>query len=279
MALKTYKPTTPSQRQLVLVDRSRALQGQAGQGPGRGQALDRRAQQLRPRHRALARRRPQARLPPRRLQAPQARHAGDGRAARIRSEPHRVHRAHQATRTASSAYILAPQRLAVGDTIVAGAAGRREAGQRHAARRDAGRHDRPQRRDEARRAAARSRARPAPTPSMSAATRATRSCGSIRASSAWSTRTASPRSARCPTPTTATSSSARPAATAGRAACRRVRGVAMNPVDHPHGGGEGRTSGGRHPVTPWGKPTKGKKTRNNKRTNKFIVRSRHARKG
>ena len=57
------------------------------------------------------------------------------------------------------------------------------------------------------------------------------------------------------------------------------RGVAMNPVDHPHGGGEGRTSGGRHPVTPWGKPTKGKKTRTNKQTNKFIVRSRHAKKG
>lgn len=50
------------------------------------------------------------------------------------------------------------------------------------------------------------------------------------------------------------------------------RGVAMNPVDHPHGGGEGRTSGGRHPVTPWGKPTKGKKTRTNTRTSKFIIR-------
>ena len=57
-----------------------------------------------------------------------------------------------------------------------------------------------------------------------------------------------------------------------------VRGVAMNPVDHPHGGGEGRTSGGRHPVSPWGKPTKGKKTRSNKSTDKFIVRSRHTRK-
>ena len=57
-----------------------------------------------------------------------------------------------------------------------------------------------------------------------------------------------------------------------------VRGVAMNPVDHPHGGGEGRTSGGRHPVTPWGKPTKGKKTRTNKSTNKFILLSRHKRK-
>jgi large subunit ribosomal protein L2 len=53
-----------------------------------------------------------------------------------------------------------------------------------------------------------------------------------------------------------------------------VRGVAMNPVDHPHGGGEGRTSGGRHPVTPWGMPTKGYKTRKNKRTNKMIVRRR-----
>jgi large subunit ribosomal protein L2 len=55
-----------------------------------------------------------------------------------------------------------------------------------------------------------------------------------------------------------------------------VRGVAMNPIDHPHGGGEGRTSGGRHPVTPWGKPTKGKKTRNNKATDRLIVRRRHA---
>src|SRR5882724_4296290 len=55
-----------------------------------------------------------------------------------------------------------------------------------------------------------------------------------------------------------------------------VRGVAMNPVDHPHGGGEGRTSGGRHPVTPWGKPTKGKKTRKNKATDKFIIRRRSA---
>jgi large subunit ribosomal protein L2 len=56
------------------------------------------------------------------------------------------------------------------------------------------------------------------------------------------------------------------------------RGVSMNPVDHPHGGGEGRTSGGRHPVSPWGKPTKGKKTRGNKSTSKFIVSSRHDRK-
>ncbi len=55
-----------------------------------------------------------------------------------------------------------------------------------------------------------------------------------------------------------------------------VRGVAMNPIDHPHGGGEGRTSGGRHPVTPWGKSTKGKKTRSNKKTDGMILRRRHA---
>ena len=57
-----------------------------------------------------------------------------------------------------------------------------------------------------------------------------------------------------------------------------VRGVAMNPVDHPHGGGEGKTSGGRNPVTPWGFPTKGKKTRKNKATDRLIIRSRHVRK-
>jgi len=71
-------------------------------------------------------------------------------------------------------------------------------------------------------------------------------------------------------------------AKAGRSRWRgkrpHVRGVAMNPVDHPHGGGEGRTSGGRHPVSPWGKPTKGKRTRSNKATDKFIMRSRHQRK-
>src|ERR1043165_906878 len=60
----------------------------------------------------------------------------------------------------------------------------------------------------------------------------------------------------------------------GKGKRRHVRGTAMTPIDHPHGGGEGRTKGGRHPVTPWGKPTKGAKTRKNKRTTKFIVRTR-----
>jgi large subunit ribosomal protein L2 len=125
--------------------------------------------------------------------------------------------------------------------------------------------------------AVRSHVRPAPMPSWSAATRAWRS---LRLNSgeqrlvqghAWQPL------ARCRTPTTSTSTTARQAVPAGWASAR-VRGVAMNPIDHPHGGGEGRTSGGRHPVTPWGKPTKGKRTRSNKSTDKFIIRSRHQRK-
>ena len=60
----------------------------------------------------------------------------------------------------------------------------------------------------------------------------------------------------------------------GRGVSPTVRGVVMNPVDHPHGGGEGKTSGGRHPVSPWGVPTKGFKTRKNKRTDKMIIRRR-----
>ena len=75
-----------------------------------------------------------------------------------------------------------------------------------------------------------------------------------------------------------TSSWARPAASAGFGKRPAVRGVAMNPIDHPHGGGEGRTSGGRHPVTPWGKPTKGAKTRGNKQTDALIMRRRRHRK-
>ena len=92
--------------------------------------------------------------------------------------------------------------------------------------------------------------------------------GETRKSAAW---IAWRRSARSATWTTKTFPSARLDAIAGWARSPVNRGVAMNPVDHPHGGGEGKTSGGRHPVTPWGQPTRGYKTRNNKRTDKFIV--------
>ena len=81
-------------------------------------------------------------------------------------------------------------------------------------------------------------------------------------------------SGRSATSITKMSPSARPDGTRWLGIVRTNRGVVMNPVDHPHGGGEGKTSGGRHPVTPWGQPTRGYKTRNNKRTDKFIVKRR-----
>ncbi len=81
-------------------------------------------------------------------------------------------------------------------------------------------------------------------------------------------------SARSATPSTRMFRLVRPAASRWMGMRPKVRGVAMNPVDHPHGGGEGKTSGGRNPVTPWGQPTRGYKTRRNKRTKNMIVRDR-----
>ncbi len=86
---------------------------------------------------------------------------------------------------------------------------------------------------------------------------------------------AAPPSARSPTPSTRTSSSARPAAPATRAIRPQSRGIAMNPVDHPHGGGEAHKGPGGHPKTPWGKPTLGYRTRKkNKQSSAMIVRGR-----
>ncbi len=201
MALKTYKPTTPSQRQLVLVDRSALYKGKPVKALTEGKTLDRRPQQQRPHHRALPRRRAQAGLSHDRLQAAQVRRAGDGRAARIRSEPHRVHRADQVRgrRAGLHPRAAAPGRRRHGRRR---RAGRREAGQCHAARQHAGRHDRPQCRDEAR------QGRPdrALGRHLCAARRPRRrirrSCASTRASSAWCTAAAWRRSARCRTRTT-----------------------------------------------------------------------------
>ena len=242
MALKTYNPTTPGRRQLTLVDRSASLEGQAGEGADRGSDEDRRAQQPRPADGAPARRRPQARLPHRRFQAAEVRHAGDGRAARIRSEPLRLHRARSATTDGELAYILAPQRLADGDTIVSGEQVDVKPGNAmplrampvgtivHNVELKIGQR----RPDRARRRLLRADRRPRPGLRDPAAEFRRAAPGA--AAPAWR------RSARSPTRTTPTSRSARPAATAGSAGGRRVRGVAMNPVDHPHGGGEGRTS-------------------------------------
>ena len=155
------------------------------------------------------------------------------------------------------AYILAPQRLAVGDSVIVGRAGRREAGQRHAARRHAGRHHRPQYRDEA------GQGRPDRALGRhlcavsSAATQATRilrlNSGEARMVPADCMATVGAVSN--PDHMNEVDRQGRPQRWKGKRPS--VRGVAMNPVDHPHGGGEGRTTGGRHPVTPVGQADQG----------------------
>ncbi len=218
---------------------------------------------------ALARRRSQAGLSHHRLQA----HASSTcrrRVERIEYDPNRTafialirydgRRADLHPRAAASG--------AVGDKIIAGDARRREAGQRDAARATMpvgtivhNVEMKPGKGGQIARSAGTYAQYGRPRPGL------WRSCGSnsgeqrmVQGQTAW------PRWAPCPTPTTATSN-------IGKAGRKRWLGKQagataaspMNPVDHPHGGGEGRTSGGRHPVTPWGKPTKGKKTRTNKR--------------
>ena len=175
-------------------------------------------------------------------------------------------------------YILAPQRLNEGDKVVSGDKVDVKPGNAMPMANMPDRHHHPQCGDEARqgrpdRAFGRHLC-PArrPRPGL------WRSSGSTPAKCAWCRPNAWRRSARFRTPTIRT-------IVIGKAGRNRwlgrrphVRGVAMNPVDHPHGGGEGRTSGGRHPVTPWGKGTKGTRTRKNQKTDKYIVRARHVKK-
>ena len=253
------------------------LQGQAGQGADRGADGQGRAQQLRPHDGALPGRRPQAHLPHGRFQA-----------AASTTWPRTVERLeYDPNRTAFIAliryedgelsYILAPQRLAVGDTVVAGASAdvkpgnamplsaipvgtivhnvEMKPGKGGQIARSAGTYVQLVGRD---RGMAILRLNSGEQRLVHGACFATIGAvsnpdhGNINLGKAGRSRWLGKRP--------------------------HVRGVAMNPVDHPHGGGEGRTSGGRHPVTPWGKPTKGKRTRSNKATDKFIMRSRHQRK-
>ena len=150
MALKTFRPTTPSLRQLVQVDREPSVEGRADQGADRGQDQVGRAQQLRPHHHAPHRRRPQAGLPPRRLQAHQARHSGQGRAAGVRSQPHGLHRPPEVQGRHARLYPGAPT-PGRGRQRRRRHQGGREARQRHAACLHADRHHRPQHRAQGRR--------------------------------------------------------------------------------------------------------------------------------
>jgi large subunit ribosomal protein L2 len=276
MALKSYKPTTPSQRQLVLVDRSGLYAGKPVKGLVEGQNSTGGRNNL---GRITTRFRGGGHK--------QAYRKIDFKRAKL-NQPATVERIeYDPNRTAfialikysdgEQAYILAPQRLAVGDTVVSGSDVDIKPGNAM------------------------------PVGAMPVGTivhnvelkigkggQIARSAGTyaqivgrdqdyviLRLSSAEQRLV----HGRCMATVGAVSNPDNMNVSIGKAGRKRWmgrmphnRGVAMNPIDHPHGGGEGRTSGGRHPVTPWGFPTKGKKTRKNKSTNKFIMLSRHKRK-
>ena len=276
MALKTYKPTTPGQRQLVLVDRSGLYKGAPvktlveGQNSSGGRNnLGRITTRFRGGGHKQAYRK---------IDFKRAKLDAPGKVERIEYDPNRTaFIALISYADGEQAYILAPQRLAVGDTIVAGESVDIKPGNAM------------------------------PVGSMPVGTiihnvelkigkggQIARSAGTyaqivgrdqeyviLRLSSSEQRLV----HGRCMATVGAVSNPENMNVSIGKAGRKRWmgrmphnRGVAMNPIDHPHGGGEGRTSGGRHPVTPWGKPTKGKKTRTNKSSTKFIMISRHKRK-
>ncbi len=276
MALKTYKPTTPSQRQLVLVDRTALYKGKPVKALTEGKN-------------ASGGRNNNGRITSR------FRGGGHKKAYRIVDfrrqkfdAPATVERLeYDPNRTAflallkypdgELAYILAPQRLAVGDSVVAGEHVDVKPGN-----------------------AMPLASIPVGTIVHNIETKIGKGGQIARSAGTYAQIVGRDEDyiilrlnsgeqrlvhGRCMGTIGAVSNPDRMNTTVGKAGRQRWlgwrphnRGVTMNPVDHPHGGGEGRTSGGRHPVTPWGFPTKGKKTRRNKSTAKFILASRHARK-
>jgi large subunit ribosomal protein L2 len=276
MALKTYKPVTPSHRQLVLVDRSSLYRGKPvkalteGKNASGGRNNNGR---ITVRFRGGGHKQAYRRIDFKRRKFDVA-----GRVERIEYDPNRTgFIALVRYEDGESAYILAPQRLAQGDTVVSGERVDVKPGNAM------------------------------PIGNMPMGTivhniefkigkggQLARSAGAyaqivgrdqdyviLRLNSGEQRLV----HGRCMASVGAVSNPDHMNISIGKAGRTRWRGhrphnrgVSMNPIDHPHGGGEGRTSGGRHPVTPWGFPTKGKKTRRNKSTTKFIISSRHARK-
>ncbi len=275
MALKSYRPMTPSQRQLVLVDRSDLWKGKPVKSLTEGKS-------------GTGGRNNSGRITARRI--------GGGHKQRYRivdfkrrkfGVPAKVERLeYDPNRSAflallrysdkETAYILAPQRLAIGDTVIAG-----------------------ERVDVKPGNAMPMRNIPVGTIIHNIEMKPGRGGQMARAAGAYAQLVGKDAGyallrlgsgeqrmvrADCMATVGAVSNPDNKNIKLGKAGRKRwlgkrpaVRGVAMNPIDHPHGGGEGRTSGGRHPVTPWGKPTKGKRTRSNKKTDRLIMRSRHKR--
>jgi large subunit ribosomal protein L2 len=272
MPIRKYKPTSPGRRQMTVQtfdeittsEPYRPLTETLKKSGGRNNTGEH--------DHVVARRRAQAPVSDHRLQARQARHPG--KVSTIEYDPNRSARIALITYAdGEKRYILQPMGLKVGDTIVAGDAVdilpgnclplkniplgtmvhnvELKPGKGGQMARSAG-------------AAVQVVAKEGDYVSVKMPS------GEIRkmCTTAWR------RSARSATSITRTCRSARPAVRRWKGKRPHVRGVAMNPVDHPLGGGEGKTSGGRHPVTPWGVPTKGYKTRNPKPSDKFIVQRR-----
>jgi len=275
MALKTFKPTTPSQRQLVIVDRSSLYSGKPVKALVEGQISTggrNNLGRITSRFRGGGHKQAYRKIDFKRTKTEPA------KVERIEYDPNRTgFIALIKYSDGEQAYILAPQRLSVGDTIVAGEAVDIKPGNAM------------------------------PLGGMPVGTivhnvelkigkggQIARSAGTYaqivgRDQDYVILRMSSTEQrlvhGRCMATVGAVSNPDNMNISIGKAGRKRWmgrmphnRGVSMNPVDHPLGGGEGRSSGGRHPVTPWGFPTKGKKTRKNKSTNKFIMLSRHKRK-
>src|SRR6266481_3731292 len=265
MALKHYKPTTPGQRQLVLVDRSALYKGEPVKALTTGKISSggrNNNGRITVRFRGGGHKRAL-----RTVDFKRSKHDQPARVERIEYDPNRTgFIALIKYEDGELAYILAPQRLAPGDTVVSGEHVDVKPGN----------------------------AMPVGSIPIGKGGQIARSAGTyaqivgrdgeyviLRLNSAEQRMV----HGHCMATIGAVSNPDNMNVSIGKAGRKRWmgrmphnRGVSMNPIDHPHGGGEGRTSGGRHPVTPWGFPTKGKKTRKNKSTTKFIISSRHARK-
>ncbi len=276
MALRKRKPTSPGRRFQTVSDFSEITKTTPGEVAARPQARHRWPQQLRPQDRPPQGRRPQAAVPHHRLQAHQGRRARQGRRDRVRPEPQLPHRAAPLPTTARSATSSPPTAWASATCCRAARAPRSGPATRCRC--------------------ATSPSAPPCTTSSSSPARGGKMARSRRhrACSSWPRRATSPpcacrapRCAACPIDCRATVGEVGNAEAelikigkAGRNRWKGVRpqtrGVAMNPVDHPLGGGEGKTSGGRHPVSPWGKP-EGRTRDKTKPSQKLIVRRRRTR--
>ena len=277
MALKSYKPTTPGQRGLVLIDRSELWKGRPVKALTEG--LTKSGGRNNTGRITSRRRGGGAKRLYRIVDFKRNKFDVAATVERIEYDPNRTaFIALVNYDDGEKAYILAPQRLAIGDKVIASAKADIKPGNAMPFCGHAHRYHRSQHRTEARQGWSDRPCR------WTYAQFVGRDGGyaQIRLSSGEL------RMVRqeCMATVGAVSNPDNSNQNYGKAGRMRhkgirpsVRGVVMNPIDHPHGGGEGRTSGGRHPVTPWGKPTKGARTRNkNKASQKLIIRSRHAKK-